>query len=105
MDALAGLLDGPRAQGAFLLKVVLGPPWSLRIADEAPLAVFTVLDGTAWFVHPAMDGPVELAVGDTVVTCGPITTSSRTGRIAPRRSSSVPAATAATRRGTTSRIS
>jgi AraC-like DNA-binding protein len=71
VDALAGLLDGPRAQGAFLLKVVLGPPWSLRIADEAPLAVFTVLDGEAWFVHPAMDGPVELAVGDTVVTCGP----------------------------------
>src|SRR4051795_2969245 len=66
-----GLLDGPRAQGAFLLKVVLGPPWSLRIADEAPLAIFTVLDGDAWFVHPAMDGPVELAVGDTVVTCGP----------------------------------
>jgi len=71
VDALAGLLDGPRAQGAFLLKVVLGPPWSLRIADEAPLAIFTVLDGDAWFVHPAMDGPVELAVGDTVVTCGP----------------------------------
>src|SRR4051812_26273963 len=71
VDALAGLLDGPRAQGAFLLKVVLGPPWSLRIADEAPLAIFTVLDGNAWFVHPAMDGPVELALGDTVVTCGP----------------------------------
>jgi len=71
VDALAGLLDGPRAQGAFLLKVVLGPPWSLRIADEAPLAIFTVLDGDAWFVHPAMDEPVELTVGDTVVTCGP----------------------------------
>ena len=71
MDALAGLLDGPRAQGAFLLKVVLGPPWSLHIADEAPLAVFTVLDGAAWLVHPALDGPVELAVGATVVVRGP----------------------------------
>src|SRR6478609_7489680 len=71
MDALAGLLDGPRAQGAFLLKVVLGPPWSLRIADEAPLAVFTVLDGAAWLVHPALAGPVELAVGATVVVSGP----------------------------------
>ena len=71
MDALAGLLDGPRAQGAFLLKVVLSPPWSLRIADEAPLAVFTVLDGAAWLVHPALDGPVELTDGATVVVRGP----------------------------------
>ena len=63
MDALAGLLDGPRAQGAFLLKAVLSAPWSLRIADEAPLAVFTVLDGDAWLVHPGLDGPVELGGG------------------------------------------
>ena len=42
---LAGLLDGPRAQGAFLLVAVLGAPWSLSVADEAPVAVFTVLDG------------------------------------------------------------
>jgi len=71
MDALAGLLDGPRAQGAFLLKAVLSAPWSLRIADEAPLAIFTVLDGDAWLVHPGLDGPVEFAAGDTVVTSGP----------------------------------
>jgi AraC-like DNA-binding protein len=71
MDALAGLLDGPRAQGAFLLKVVLSPPWSLRIADEAPLAIFTVLDGGAWLVHPALDEPVELTPGATVVVRGP----------------------------------
>ena len=71
MDALAGLLDGPRAQSAFLLKAVLGPPWSLSIADEAPLAIFTVLDGSAWLIHPGLDGPVELAAGDTVVTSGP----------------------------------
>ena len=37
MDALAGLLDGPRARGAFLLRSPLDPPWSLRIEDEAPL--------------------------------------------------------------------
>jgi AraC-like DNA-binding protein len=71
MDALAGLLDGPRAQGAFLLKAVLGPPWSLRIADEAPLAIFTVLEGDAWLVHPGTDGPVHLEPGDTVVARGP----------------------------------
>jgi AraC-like DNA-binding protein len=71
MDALAGLLDGPRAQGAFLLKVVLGPPWSLRIADEAPLAIFTTLDGTAWLRHPGAAGWVRLETGDTVVARGP----------------------------------
>ncbi len=70
MDALAGLLDGPRAQGAFLLRVVLRPPWSLRVADEAPLAIFTLLDGAAWLVHPGTGGPVRLAAGDIVVTRG-----------------------------------
>jgi AraC-like DNA-binding protein len=71
MDELAGLLDGPRAQGAFLLKVVLSPPWSLRIADEAPLAIFTVLDGDAWLLHPGLAEPAHLQSGDTVVARGP----------------------------------
>ncbi|HEU4349920.1 MAG TPA: AraC family transcriptional regulator, partial [Actinoplanes sp.] len=70
MDALAGLLDGPRAQGAFLLKAVLGSPWALRVADEAPLAIFTVLDGAAWLRHPDRAGPVRLSTGDTVVARG-----------------------------------
>jgi AraC-like DNA-binding protein len=71
MDALAGLLDGPRAQGAFLLKVVLSAPWSIRIEDEAPLAIFTVLDGTVWLDHPDLEGPVHLPPGTTVVARGP----------------------------------
>jgi AraC-like DNA-binding protein len=71
MDALAGLLDGPRAQGAFLLKAVLAPPWSLQVADEAPLAVFTVLAGAAWLDHPGLGGPDRLDLGDTVVARGP----------------------------------
>jgi AraC-like DNA-binding protein len=71
VDALAGLLDGPRAQGAFLIKAVLGPPWALEVADEAPLAVFTVLAGTAWLRHPALGGPDRLGTGDTVVVRGP----------------------------------
>ena len=71
MDVLAGLLDGPRAQGAFLLKVVLGSPWSIRVADEAPLAIFTVLHSTAWLVHPDDETPVRLEPGATVVTRGP----------------------------------
>jgi AraC-like DNA-binding protein len=35
MDALASLLDGPRARGAFLLRSILRRPWSLRIQDRA----------------------------------------------------------------------
>jgi AraC-like DNA-binding protein len=36
MDALTGLLDGPRARGAFLLRAIMEPPWSVRIKDRAP---------------------------------------------------------------------
>ena len=36
VDVLEALLDGPRARGAFLLRTLLDPPWSLRIEDEAP---------------------------------------------------------------------
>ncbi|WP_189704828.1 AraC family transcriptional regulator [Streptomyces anandii] len=48
MDALATLLDGPRARGAFLLRSVLTPPWSVRIADLAPLTLVHMVRGDAW---------------------------------------------------------
>jgi AraC-like DNA-binding protein len=70
MDALAGLLDGPRAQGAFLLRAVFAPPWSIRIEDRAPLTVIAVLTGQAW-VRPDGAGWVRLAPGDTAVALGP----------------------------------
>jgi Cupin len=47
MDAVAGLLDGPRARGAFLLRSLLDPPWSIRIADEAPLCLVALTRGEA----------------------------------------------------------
>jgi len=70
MDALAGLLDGPRARQAFLLRAVLDPPWSLRILDRAPLAVFAVTRGAAW-VLPETGEPLRVAAGDVVVARGP----------------------------------
>ncbi|MDI2126926.1 AraC family transcriptional regulator [Yinghuangia seranimata] len=72
MDALAGLLDGPRAQGAFLLRSLLAPPWSIRIQDEAPLTLVAMVRGSAWFL-PEADGmePVHLAPGDVAVILGP----------------------------------
>ena len=70
MDALAGLLDGPRAQGAFLLRAVFAPPWSLRIEDRAPLTLVAVLAGEAW-LRPDRGDPVRLRPGDTAVAVGP----------------------------------
>lgn len=70
MDAVAGLLDGPRARGAFLLRSTMDPPWSLRIEDEAPLTLVAVVRGEAWIV-PEGRGPVRLGAGDVAVVRGP----------------------------------
>jgi AraC-like DNA-binding protein len=70
MDVLAGFLNGPRARGAFLLRSVMDPPWSLRIQDEAPLTVAAVVRGTAWVSFDG-DPPVELGAGDVALLRGP----------------------------------
>ncbi len=70
MDALASLLDGPRARGAFLLRLMLGPPWSLRIEDKAPLALIVMVKGDAWVVPDHADA-VQLRPGDVAVLRGP----------------------------------
>ncbi|MCX2180406.1 AraC family transcriptional regulator [Streptomyces sp. SKN60] len=71
MDALAGLLDGPRAKGAFVLRMVMAPPWSVRIADEAPLCLMCVTDGEAWIVPEDGAAPVLLRPGDLAIARGP----------------------------------
>jgi len=70
MDALTGLLDGPRARGAFLLRAVLDPPWSVRVRDRAPLSLVTPVQGRAWVV-PDGGGAVRLGPGDVAVMRGP----------------------------------
>ncbi|QGG94414.1 AraC family transcriptional regulator [Actinomarinicola tropica] len=71
MDVLTGLLDGPRARNAFLLRSLLEPPWSLRLQDESPLTIAAILRGDAWL--DLLDGspPVRLGVGDVAVVRGP----------------------------------
>ena len=70
MDAVAGLLDGPRARDAFVLRSSLDPPWSLRIEDEAPLTVVAIVRGQAWFVPD--DGEATLLRrGDVAIVRGP----------------------------------
>ena len=70
MDALAGLLEGPRARQAFLLRSVMDPPWSLRIEDEAPLTLVAVVRGAAWIV-PDDGEPVEVRGGGVALVRGP----------------------------------
>lgn len=69
MDGLTGLLDGPRARGAFLLRCLMDPPWSVRLEDEAPLSLTAVVRGGLWVV-PDEGEPFHLQAGDVVVAVG-----------------------------------
>ena len=70
MDAVAGLLHGPRARGAFLSRSSLDPPWSLWIEDEAPLTVVAILRGHACVV-PQGGEMMRLKAGDVAIARGP----------------------------------
>jgi AraC-like DNA-binding protein len=70
MDAVAGLLDGPRARDAFILRSCLDPPWSLRIEDEAPLTVVAIVRGEAWFLPDGGEAE-RLRDGDVAIVRGP----------------------------------
>ena len=70
MDALSGFLDGPRASGAFLLRAVMEPPWSLRIEDRAPLSVVVVVTGEAYVVLDSGE-TTRLDPGDVALLRGP----------------------------------
>jgi AraC-like DNA-binding protein len=69
MDILSTLLDGPRARGAFLLRSVLQPPWSLRIQDDAPLTLVAMVRGDAWMT-PDEGATGHLAQGDIAIVRG-----------------------------------
>jgi AraC-like DNA-binding protein len=79
VDAVSSLLKGPRAQGAFLLRSSMDPPWCLRIEDRAPLTVAAVVRGSA---HVAVDpdaggadahgaAGMWLGAGDVMLARGP----------------------------------
>lgn len=70
VDVLEALLDGPRARGAFLLRALLDPPWSMRIEDEAPLTVLAALHGSLW-VCPDEGQPVPVPEGAVAIVRGP----------------------------------
>ncbi|MGX9788527.1 AraC family transcriptional regulator [Mycobacterium sp. MMS18-G62] len=69
MDALVGLLDGVRARGAFVLRMMMDPPWSMSIRDEAPLTLICQTHGKAVIVGET-SGTVWLGPGDVALTRG-----------------------------------
>ena len=49
----------------------MNPPWSLRIADEAPLTIMAVARGHAWVVSDTAPAPCLMQAGDVAVFRGP----------------------------------
>ena len=69
-DEFSGLLEGPRARGAFTLRCVMQSPWSLRIEANSPLTVITMVRGSCHIQHD--NGvTVSLGVGDVAITRAP----------------------------------
>ena len=83
MDAFGGLLDGPRAHGAFALRSIMNPPWSVRIQDRAPLSLVAIVRGDAWVV-PDIGEPTRLGPATSRSSAAPTPTPSPTTR-RPRR--------------------
>lgn len=70
MGMVEGLLDGPRAREAFILRALLDPPWSLRVEDEAALTLIAVVSGRAWIVHDGARRTL-LVPGEVALVRGP----------------------------------
>jgi AraC-like DNA-binding protein len=70
MDELTSVLDGPRAQNAFVVKAVMAPPWGLRIQDEAPVTIVAVLQG-ACLVRFDDGECLQAEAGDVGIMRGP----------------------------------
>ena len=69
-DEFSGLLEGPRARGAFALRGLLESPWSLRIEAESPLTVIAMVKGSCHVRHDN-GKEVTLGVGDVAITRAP----------------------------------
>ncbi|MEU8653436.1 AraC family transcriptional regulator [Streptomyces sp. NPDC048737] len=69
-DPLAGLLEGPRARGALMIRACFDPPWAVRVEDRAPLTMMLMVRGEGWVV-PDEGERVRLTAGDLAVARGP----------------------------------
>ena len=71
MDTLGGLLDAPRARGAFALRAVMSSPWSLRDLADSPLTLIAGVAGKLWVVPDDSDS-FQIGPGDIVVIRTPV---------------------------------
>jgi AraC-like DNA-binding protein len=70
IDEFSGLLEGPRARGAFTLLGLLASPWSLRIEADSPLTVLAMVRGRCHIAHDNGES-VWLEPGDVAITRSP----------------------------------
>ena len=70
MDALASLLHGPRAEGVFVLRSLMNPPWSVFVDDRAALSLIALTRGEAWVVADG-EQPQRIDAGSIVIVRGP----------------------------------
>ena len=71
MDAVAGLLDGPRARGGVPAALELDPPWSLRIRGRGAADRLSRSCAARRGSLPDGGDPVALRAGDVAVFRGP----------------------------------
>lgn len=69
MDGLGHLLSGPRARQAFVLRMVMHAPWSVRIEDDPALSLVAVARGSLWVCGELGDA-FQLAAGDVMLVRG-----------------------------------
>jgi AraC-like DNA-binding protein len=70
MDVLDDLLAGTRARGGVFNLTIMDPPWALDIRDEAPLALATLVRGSAWVMRDGIE-PARMEQGDVAIFNGP----------------------------------
>ncbi|MFN8074572.1 MAG: AraC family transcriptional regulator [Kineosporiaceae bacterium] len=70
MDAVSRALQRHSGRDAFLLRCLMDPPWAIRIADGARLALLLAVAGDLVVVPDGAE-PVALAAGDLVLVKGP----------------------------------
>jgi AraC-like DNA-binding protein len=70
MDALASLLRGPRAEGVFVLRSLMNPPWSVYVDDRSALSLIAVTRGEAWVVADG-EQPQRLDADSIAIVRGP----------------------------------
>jgi len=66
---LQHVLDGPRARGAFALKVLMKPGWSIQVQDRAPLTVIAMISASGWLIADGQQ--YRLEPGDVALVRGP----------------------------------